>query len=69
MAAYCGVAFVEIKRVLPFGGGEGGSAPFTGCHSVMESPDSVRRVMAPISAMIKIIAQQKPSQQRSGTVG
>jgi hypothetical protein len=34
----------------------------TGCHSVMERPDSVSRVMPPITTIIKIMAQQAKSQ-------
>ena len=36
--------------------------PVTGCHSVIDSPDRVSRVMPPITTIRKIIAQQSSSQ-------
>ena len=35
--------------------------PVTGCHSVIDRPDSVRRVMPPITTIRKIMAQQNRS--------
>jgi len=36
--------------------------PVTGCHSVIDRPDQVRRVTPPITTIAKIIAQQTSSQ-------
>src|SRR3546814_12206361 len=41
----------------------GGRAPLIGAHSMIESPDSVSRVIAPMTAMASTIAQQ-PSSHR-----
>jgi hypothetical protein len=44
----------------------GGMAPVTGCHSVIESPERVSRVTPPITTIAKIIAQQHSSQTATG---
>ena len=46
--------------------------PLIGFHSVMESPDSVSRVIPPITTMANIMEQQISSQRatrRSAAVG
>jgi hypothetical protein len=43
----------------------GGSAPVTGFHSTIESPDSVRRVAPPTSTMIAISAAIEINHQRT----
>src|SRR5258707_13732393 len=43
-------------------------APVTGRHSVIDSPDSVRRVMPPITTIATIIAQHTNSHSATGRV-
>jgi len=43
----------------------GGSHPVTGCHSTIESPDSVSRVSAPSTIMKKIMPATTISQLRT----
>ena len=45
----------------------GGSAPTSGCHSTMESPEWVRRVAPPTTTMAKTRAQQASSQAATGS--
>jgi hypothetical protein len=40
----------------------GGTMPITGCHSVIDKPDRVSRVIPPTTTIRKIIAQQTKSQ-------
>src|SRR6266498_1537944 len=45
-------------------GESGGSTPSTGCHSTMESPDSVTRVAPPTSTITKTNPETASSQSR-----
>ncbi len=47
-------------------GDSGGRMPVTGCHSVIERPERVSRVMPPITTMTKIMAQQNRSHTAIG---
>jgi hypothetical protein len=40
--------------------------PVTGCHSVIDKPDRVSRVMPPITTIAKIMPQQDSSQTATG---
>jgi hypothetical protein len=42
----------------------GGTAPMIGCHSVMESPESVRRVAPPTKIIATTNSAMTPSQRR-----
>jgi hypothetical protein len=58
-----------LKLCCHWASDNGGTTPVSGLHSVMERPDSVRRVMPPITTMARIIAAQTKSQsamRRSG---
>ncbi|GAB4223693.1 MAG: hypothetical protein Tsb0032_26760 [Kiloniellaceae bacterium] len=43
--------------------------PVSGAHSMIERPDSVRRVMAPITAMARTMAAQPSSQRPTAREG
>ncbi len=45
----------------------GGSAPTSGCHSTMESPEWVSRVAPPTTTMAKTSAQQARSHAATGS--
>src|SRR5690349_4392178 len=66
MARYCGIALYPSNSASHSAWLNGGSTPVTGCHSVMERPDSVRRVMPPITTIKNIMAQQARSHQAIG---
>jgi hypothetical protein len=51
MARYCGVAWYCTNAACQASCDKGGTTPVTGFHSVIESPDSVRRVAPPTSTM------------------
>jgi hypothetical protein len=68
MARYCGIALYLSNASCHCAAPSGGRTPSTGCHSVMERPDSVRRVMPPITTMRNIMAQQARSQRAIGRV-
>src|SRR5690242_4950021 len=66
MARYCGMALYFSNSAAHCAPVSGGNTPATGCHSVMDRPDSVRRVMPPMTTMSKIMAQQAKSQRAIG---
>src|SRR5215472_16499942 len=63
MARYCGIALYFSNSAVHCASLSGGSTPVTGCHSVMERPDPVSRVMPPITTISRIMAQHAKSQR------
>src|SRR5262249_15530484 len=62
---YCGIAWYFSNSACHALSDRGGSAPVTGFHSVMESPDSVRRVAPPTSTMAKTSVATSHSHRRT----
>jgi hypothetical protein len=61
---YCGVAWYFANSAFQAASLSGGMVPLTGCHSVIDRPDSVSRVAPPTSTMAKISAATAMSQRR-----
>ena len=59
---YSGVAWYFENATAQSDSDKGGSVPTIGCHSVMDSPECVRRVMPPTTIMANTSAQQARSQ-------
>jgi hypothetical protein len=59
---YCAVCWYLANSACQSAADSGGTMPVTGCHSVIDRPDQVSRVMPPITTIAKIIAQQTKSQ-------
>src|SRR6185312_5489016 len=57
----CGVSRYLSKSAFQSESESGGTMPETGCHSVIESPDSVRRVIPPTTTTAKVRAAQTSS--------
>src|SRR5260370_268442 len=62
---YCGIAWYFSNARCHSDCESGGSVPVTGCHSTIESPDSVTRVAPPTSTMTKISPATASSQIRT----
>src|SRR5882724_10170354 len=58
---YCGICWYFPNSVVQAASDSGGTTPVTGCHSVIDRPDRVSRVMPPITTIAKISAQQPNS--------
>src|SRR5215467_4368000 len=65
---YSGMALYFANSEAQSAGEIGGTMPITGCHSVIDRPDSVRRVMPPTTTIRKIITQQTKSHAATGPV-
>src|ERR1700758_2437978 len=63
---YCGMWRYFSNSAAQAAAESGGTMPATGCHSVIDSPDRVSRVMPPITTMQKIMPQQNSSQTATG---
>src|ERR1700722_19759679 len=63
---YCGICWYFANSACQAAADSGGRMPVTGCHSVIDSPDQVSRVMPPITTIAKIIAQHTSSQIATG---
>ena len=61
---YSGMALYFSKAAFQPASLSGGTTPINGCHSVMESPESVSRVAPPISTIAKISPATDHSQRR-----
>src|SRR5437762_4197352 len=59
---YCGICRYFSNSAAQLAAESGGRIPVTGCHSVIDSPESVSRAMPPMTIIAKIIAQQPSSQ-------
>src|SRR5260370_4095305 len=59
---YCGICRYFSNSAAQPATDSGGRTPLTGCHSVIDRPDKVSRVMPPITTMMKIMPQQNSSQ-------
>src|SRR2546430_1327090 len=66
MSRYCGICWYFSNSAAHAAVESGGRMPVTGCHSGIESPDRVNRVMPPITTIAKIMAQQDISQMATG---
>ncbi|KAF0126731.1 MAG: hypothetical protein FD152_2569 [Xanthobacteraceae bacterium] len=64
MASYCGLARYLANSSAHCAAESGGSVPVTGFHSVIESPESVRRVAPPTTTMAKTSTATISSQRR-----
>ena len=62
-SSYCGIARYFANSADHAESLIGGITPDTGCHSVMESPLSVRRVAPPIRTSSATITAQSASQR------
>ena len=58
---YSGVSWYFEKAASQSAADSGGSVPTMGCHSVMESPEWVRRVTPPTTTIANTSAQQMKS--------
>src|SRR5579884_4312936 len=63
---YCGIFLYLANSAAQSADDNGGTMPVTGRHSVIDSPDRVRRVIPPITTIRKIIAQQPNSHTATG---
>src|SRR5216683_1183474 len=63
---YCGICRYFSNSASQAACDSGGTMPVTGCHSVIDTPDSVNRVMPPSTTMTKIIAQHTSSHTATG---
>src|ERR1700733_16003552 len=63
---YCEVCWYLPNSAAQSAAESGGTIPVTGCHSVIDKPDHVRRVTPPITTIAKIMAQQTRSQAAIG---
>src|SRR5690242_9114505 len=63
---YCGIVWYFVNSVCHSASESGGSAPATGFHSTIESPDSVSRVAPPTISVSNIIVADKSSHSRTG---
>src|SRR5215472_8715954 len=61
MAWYSGISLYLANSAAQSAAESGGTTPTTGCHSVIDKPDRVSRVMPPTTTIRKISAQQKNS--------
>src|SRR5580704_7533965 len=59
---YCGMCWYCSNSAVQAVADSGGRMPVTGCHSVVDRPDSVSLVMPPITTMAKIMPQHTSSQ-------
>src|SRR5438874_13564128 len=66
---YCGICRYFSNSAAQLAAESGGRMPVTGCHSVIDSPESVSRVMPPMTTIAKIIAQQPSSQIATARTG
>src|SRR5436190_19553536 len=66
---YCGVCRYFSNSAAQLATESGGRMPVTGCHSVIDNPESVSRVMPPMTTIAKIIAQQPSSQIATARTG
>ena len=57
----CGVSRYLANSASQSACDSGGRAPASGCHSTMDRPDSVRRVMPPTTTIAKVKAAQTKS--------
>src|SRR5260370_5999233 len=55
---YCGICWYFPNSVIQAASDSGGTTPVTGCHSVIDRPDRVRRVMPPVPNLANISAPQ-----------
>src|SRR5690348_15921136 len=62
---YCGVFWYRLIACDQSASLSGGRAPVTGAHITIDNPDSVRRVMAPTSAITKTAAAQVKIQKET----
>src|SRR5436305_8364393 len=63
---YCGMCWYFSNSAAQATVDNGGTTPVTGCHSVIDRPERVSRVMPPITTIAKIIAQQPNSHSATG---
>src|SRR6202047_5672983 len=63
---YCGMSWYFSNSATQDPADSGGRIPVTGCHSVIDRPDKVSRVMPPITTITKIMPQQQSSQRAMG---
>src|SRR5712692_9906738 len=66
ISRYCGMCRYFSNAAAQAAGDSGGMMPVTGCHSVIDRPDRVSRVIPPITTIAKIIPQQNSSQAAIG---
>src|SRR3984893_8997236 len=59
---YCGMCWYFSTSATQDAAESGGRVPVTGCHSVIDRPDRVSRVMPPITTITKIMPQHTSSQ-------
>src|SRR5439155_19744976 len=59
---YCGICWYFSNSAAQAAADSGGRMPLTGCHSVIDRPDSVSLVMPPITTIRKIRPQHTSSQ-------
>ena len=63
---YCGIWRYFSKASCQAASESGGTMPMMGCHSVMESPDPVRRVAPPILTIANTRAATANNHTRTG---
>ena len=63
---YCGICWYFSNSAAQAAADSGGTMPVTGCHSVIDSPDRVSRVMPPITTISENhrAAEQQPIRDR-----
>src|SRR5215470_4470206 len=66
IAQYSGICLYLANSAAQPASASGGTTPMTGFHSVIDSPESVSRVIPPTTTIRKINAQQANSHAATG---